>query len=367
MAGERITRRGFLEQIAAGGLTAVAYFICAGLLEGEGKEFELDWLAYPERYKFRLRQPALPANNQGIFINTPFLYLAEDEAVDRLLPSLGPWTKGVRVFINDKYEPRLGEYDKRVLDRLVVYGEKLAAMGKTLQVDFFDGFTMHRTWNPIYGGSGATSPYAAYGNEAFFGEEKVVNTFIDRVRSILPTVLAIPNLSALSIANELRPTGGKQGRLEFAAWYQRIVDEIRQWSVDMPIYSGVARPSLLSQIAGLTANTAHLYPFLNVERELLKNEQDVPEPIVVQEVGATNTYFGFDFPVSRDEILSEYLRSILQRTTMIDYASRTVTLAMATLYPWKLDNYVDGFHVDGTFERTNEVLATLAGIYERLG
>ena len=348
-------------------MTALAYFVWAGLLEGEREEFDLDWLTHPEQYRFQLRHSALPDDNQGIFINTPFLYLADDEAIDKLLPSLGPWTKGARVFIDDRYEPRLGEYDKKVLDRLVTYGAKLAALGKTLQVDFFDGYTMHRTWNPIYGGNGATSPYAVYGNEAFFGEEKPVNAFIDRIRAILPTVLSIPNLSALSVANELRPVGNKQGRLEFAAWYQRIVDEIRQWSVDIPIYSGVARPSLLPQIAGLTANTAHLYPFLNVEQELVESGRTTPQPIVVQEIGATNTYFGINFPVSRDEILSGYLRSVLQRTTEVNRISRTVTLVTATLYPWKLDDYSDGFHIDETYEKTNEVLATLAGIYERLG
>lgn len=348
-------------------MTAFAYFVCAGLLEGEGKEFDLEWLEYPERYRFRLRCPALPANNRGIFINTPFLYLADDEAIDRLLPSLGPWTKGVRVFINDRYEPRLGEYDKKILTRLVAYGEKLAAMGKTLQVDFFDGYTTRRSWNPIYGGQGATSPYAASGNEAFYRDEKYVNAFMERIRSILPTVLAIPNLSALSIANELRPAGGKQGRSEFAAWYQKIVDEIRQWSAEIPVYSGVARPGLLPSISGLTANTAHLYPFLNVEQELVESEQAAAQPVVVQEIGAANTYFGFYFPLSGDEILSGYVRSVLRRTTEVDRAGRTVTLATATLYPWKLDNYVDGFHIDETFERTNEILATLAEIYEGLG
>ena len=67
--------------------------------------------------------------------------------------------------------------------------------------------------------------------------------------------------------------------------------------------------------------------------------------------------------MSRDEILSGYLRSVLQRTTEVNRISRTVTLVTATLYPWKLDDYIDGFHIDETFERTNEILATLATIY----
>lgn len=153
-------------------------------------------------------------------------------------------------------------------------------MGKTLQVDLFDGFTMRQTWNPVYGGNGATSPYAIEGAEAF----------VNRIRSILSTVLAIPNLSAVSIANELMPAGGKQGRLEFAAWYQKIVDEI----------------------------------------------------------------------------FSLFLRFILSQTSSVNRVNRIVTLSMATLYPWKLDNYVDGFHFDETFKRTNDILVTMAGIYERL-
>ncbi len=360
MAGEQISRRQFLKD----GLTVLGYLALAGLLEKERKEFDLNWLEHPEQYRFQLRHSSLPNDNQGVFINTPFLYLADDEAIDRLLFSLGPWTKGVRVFIDDWYEQKLGEYSEDVLSRLVTYGKKLEAMGKTLQVDLFDGFTMRQTWNPVYGGNGATSPYATAGAEAFFGDQRYIDAFTFRIRSILPTVLAIPNLSAVSIANELVPAGGKQGKLEFASWYQRIVDEVRWWSTDVPIYSGTANPGLLPPIAGLTANTAHLYPLLGVEQELMNSEKDFP--IVVQEVGVTNTYFGHNLPVSNDDIFSLYLRSVLNQTSSVNRTNRTVTLSMATLYPWKLDNYVDGFHIDETFEETNEILIAMAGIYEGL-
>ena len=361
-----ISRKEFLKKTFAGGMTALTYLICAGILEKERNEFDLSWLDNPEQYSFRLRHPALPVDNRGIFVNTPFLYLAPDEDVDRLLLQLAPWTKGVRVFINDRYEPKLGEYNKKVLARLITYGEKLAAMGKTLQVDLLDGYTMHHTWNPIYGANVATSRYVVAGNEAFFSEEVFIDAFIQRVRSILPTILTIPNLSAISIANELRPARGRHGRLEFAKWYQKVVSEIRQWTSDIPIYSGVARPSLLPPITRLTANTAHLYPFLQVEQDLMESEQVATQPIVVQEIGATNTYFGIVFPVGRDEILSEYLRSVLYQTTSVDQVSKIVTLGTSTIYPWKLDNYVDGFHIDESFENTNEMLATLAFIYEGL-
>lgn len=357
MAGEQISRRQFLKD----GATVLGYLALAGLLEKEKNEFDLDWLEHPEHYRFQLGHNSLPSDNQGIFVNTPFLYLADDEATDRLLLSLGPWTKGVRVFLDDRYEQKLGEYNEDVLSRLITYGKKLEAMGKTLQVDLFDGFTMRQTWNPVYGSNGATSPYAVVGSEAFYGDRRYIDAFVSRIRSILPIILAISNLSAVSVANELVPSAGKQGRLEFAAWYQRIVDEIRRWSIDIPIYSGVASPSLLPPIAGLTANTAHLYPFLGVEQELMNDGAD--SPIVVQEVGATNTYFGHNLPVSHDEIFSLYLRFILSQTSSVNRVNRIVTLSMATLYPWKLDNYVDGFHFDETFEKTNDILVTMAGIY----
>ncbi len=89
-------------------------------------------------------------------------------------------------------------------------------------------------------------------------------------------------------------------------------------------------------------------------------------PIVVQEVGVTNTYFGHNLPVSNDDIFSLYLRLVLNQTSSVNRANRAVTLSMVTLYPWKLDNYVDGFHIDETFEKTNEILIAMAGIYEGL-
>ncbi len=360
MEGRPISRREFLKDSA----TVLGYLTLIGLLEKEKNEFGLDWLGHPEQYKFQLRHTSLPSDNQGIFVNTPFLYIADGDVVDRMIANLSPWTKGVRVFIDDRYEQRLGEYNNDVLSRLITYGKKLEAIGKTLQVDFFDGFTMRQTWNPVYGSNGATSPYAGEGVKAFYRERRYVDAFVSRIRSLLPTILSIPNLSAVSIANELVPAGGNMGRLDFAVWYQRAVDEIRQVSTDIPIYSGVANPSLLPAISGLTANTAHLYPFLGVEQELVND--GAGSPIVVQEVGATNTYFGHILPVSRDEIFSLYLRFVLSRTSNVNRASKTVTLSMATLYPWKLDNYVDGFHFDETFEESSQMLASLAGIYEGL-
>jgi hypothetical protein len=169
---------------------------------------------------------------------------------------LKSWIKGVRIILNDSLETDLGKYRDSVLEQLVSFAGKLDAMGKKIQVDLFDGYTMRDTSDPVYGKNDASSPYAKDGYTAFYTQDEYKEALINRIKHIAPVLNSIPNLTTVGIANELVYPPGDVGEELFAEWYRTMIPETVKALPDIPILSGAADPRMLpDKMTGLTAKS----------------------------------------------------------------------------------------------------------------
>lgn len=340
---ERLTRREFLK-----GLGLAAFSIaCGNLLHSIEHNNNLDWLESPNGWKF-FSTNTLPTKLTGAHVATPFLYTSTSEIIDRLLDEVGFGIKSATIFIDDRFEKTLGNYEDGVLSKAKEFAETLYRRDMDIILVLFDFYTMRKTWNPFYGSHDATSPYAIYGEEKFYSSKRLNDNFIERIKRITKRAKNFPNLAAVAIANEPYPPEGNPFDENFIRWFKRMIEVIKEELPDTPILPGVANPFFITdEIKGLGANTAHVYfhdplSFINT----IKYSKNGKLPLFVHEFGAVEEIFGYRVPFNVDNLLSQVARELLARGSSTNFEEREVELRITSLTFWKKDNYVDGFNFD---------------------
>lgn len=304
----------------------------------------------------------LPSELSGIHLNSPFLWKCVDspEILETAIRNAHQFdARTIRIFINDEFEPNLGDYRPEVLEKI----EKLAQKFP-LQVDLFDAYPLlhaHK-FNVIYGPSSLSSPYLMAKEEKslvqrqldFFTDKTIGEIFLRRTRKIIERLNHTPGIVAWSVANELVPPvkSKKEAQKLLSDWYEKVVITIRQLDKKRPIISGVADPNLLDEKrlkkCGLTANTLHLYPFSGDIENVLQNQEVLP--LVCQEIGFPHEFLGFSFSLVYDELFSRFLSHALFRSIEVNEKERWIRPKVTGVGLWRLSSPGDG-HQDG-FELT---------------
>lgn len=307
-----------------------------------------------ERLKdFTILPPERPAPSEltGINLNVPFLWREVDspEKIERAIENAQQFdARTIRVFINDEFEPELGDYRFEVLEKI----EKLAQKFP-LQVDLFDAFSLLRAnkFNPVYGSSLLSSPYLV---ADFFTDKPIREIFLERVRKIVSQLNHVPKIVAWSVANELKPSARtkEEARKVLTDWYEEVIKTIRHLDPKRPILSGVADPTLLDEerlkACGLTANTIHFYPdpTENAFRFYQTNYKKVL-PLICQEIGFPSKIFGFSFSFAHDELFSRFLSYCFSQFIEINEKEKWLRPNLTSIGLWRLsfegDPHQDGF------------------------
>lgn len=301
---------------------------------------------------FTILPPEFPTPSElvGINLNAPFLWQEVDspEKIERAIKNASQFgARSIRVFINDEFEPELGNYQFEVLDKIKKLAQKFP-----LQVDLFDAYPLFHAsdFNPVYGSSSFSSPYLVE-KVNFFTDKSIQETFLKRVKVVVEYLNHHPGILAWSVANELTPPVQTKERAKeiLTSWYEKVITEIRKIDKERPILSGVANPTLLDEEklkqCGLTANTLHLYPFLGKE-DTLSTQSRRSLPLVCQEVGFPSQIFGFSFLFAHDELFSRYLSRHLLSFIEINEKERWLRPKVTSIGLWRL-TFEDDSHQDG--------------------
>ena len=308
-----------------------------------------------------------PPEITGINLNSPFLWREVDspQKIEKAIQNANQFgARTLRVFINDEFEPELGNYHFKVLEKV----EKLAQRFP-LQVDLFDAYPLLHAnkFNLTHGSSFLSSPYLSVGKEKslaqrqldFFTDETIRKIFLKRVKEIIGRLNHVPQVVAWSVANELAPPVGtkEEARKMLSHWYEKVIITIRQIDKERPIISGVADPTLLDEKrlkeSGLSANTIHLYPNLTDSVgsafKLYQTQHQKALPLVCQEIGFPSQILGLSFSFAHDELFSRYLSHSLSHFVEINKKERWLRPKVTSIGLWRLtfegDSHQDGLGI----------------------
>jgi len=346
----RVTRREFF--LIAIALLTTSLFSCLDLRNSNDNVslFNLEKIKnlnviLPER---------LPPNELiGINLNAPFLWreVNSPEKIKKAIENAYQFkARTIRVFINDDFEPKLGEYRYEVLEKIGRLAQEYP-----LQVDLFDAFSLFHSnkLNLVYGSFPLSSPYLGVD----FFADKSLEIFLKRVRRIISYLNHVPGIVAWSVANELEVphTEKEKAREILTGWYEEVIKTIRSLDPKRPILSGVADPTLLDEerlkACGLTANTIHLYPnpFKNLLKSYYQPKHKKILPLICQEIGFPSRVLGVSFDFFYDKLLSRYLTNNLLSFFKIDEKKGLITPEITSIGVWRLsfegDLHQDGFEL----------------------
>lgn len=305
---------------------------------------------------FSVLSPEFPTPTEliGVNLNAPFLWreVNSPEKIERAIKNAHQFgAQTIRVFVNDEFEPELGNYQFEVLTKI-----KKLAQKYPLQVDLFDAFSLVHAnkLNPVYSSSALSSPYLME-KKGFFTNQSIQETFLERVRKIVEDLNKTPGIVAWSVANEVALPAQtiEKAKETLTSWYEKVITEIRKIDKERPVLSGVADPTLLDEErlkrCGLTANTLHLYPFSGDENSLNTQSQK-SLPLVCQEIGFPSRIFGFSFSFIHDEIFSRYLSHNFSSFFEVNEKEKWLRPRVTSIGLWRLtfegDSHQDGFGID---------------------
>lgn len=264
-----------------------------------------------------------------------------------------------RQFINDDYEAVLGNYNDNVLSRIRDCADILARNELTLQLDLGDCYDLRTSWNVNQGGHQAHSPYAADGEYGFYQMSKYQEAYLQRIKHIVQNIKDIPNLRAVTIANEPAPPNTEDGEEVFQAWMARMAMEIKGMIPDKQVLAGVADPRYIKgKVRGLDVNTVHFYEgaieFGGLDDFLARS----PLPVLVQEWGVPKFFMGMPMHENLDRDQDEFLRKVIATVSQVDYMEKRVDINVTGLGVWCIDAVEDGFLYEvEKMPKTNEDLA----------
>ena len=357
-------RRDFLKLLAVTAATATvnAYPQISKTLNAPWLYFDPENIdgagRFPDLKDYRVISPdhRLPADLNGIYSNSPKLYLSDESTQNRYLKKINMLgAKRVRLFIADEVEPQLGQYNDNVLKRVAEFANKVDGV----EIDLADFFTIGNclTDNPVYGHDIPSSPYNPTkdrsGYDRVYTDPKMVAAFQNRIDHIINKLLNdyhIGNIKTWSF-NEPAPPGDAAGPEILTNWYKKMVDAIRQIDPKTPVFSGAAVPWHINEkvIPGLTANTFHLYPFNSVNFQKLNDYLHSPQsvlPLVCQEAGFPEQIFGQTIPDGLYNYLyTNFLQKLISYTTVFDHKNKLITPGVLSIGVWKIDTYSDGYNV----------------------
>ncbi len=308
--------------------------------------------------KFEIKKPRdYPEELKGILINSPYLHLYDEEEQDLYLnkaKSLG--ASRVRVFLDDAYEPKIGEYRGEVLERVLKLSQKATTKGLAIEVDLFDCFTLGNSLinnfsypTPV---SLPTSPYNKtrdkLGYFKFFVDEDLKDAFKFRVKDVV-SKLKGTSVNIVSCANEANPAlwslPENEAKDVLTKWYQEVVEVIRVENPDLIVLTGLAEPWSVDskKIPGISANTLHAYPFSTNLKRLESFNENIP--LVCQETGFPYRFLLRIPSEVRNYLSLSFARKLILSLMLVDEGKKEIHPKVLSIGIWKLGKHDDGFNV----------------------
>ena len=346
MSPEKIARRDFLKKT----IYTTGALVGIGSIPGIVNEFT-DVLPDDsiENLKVCPSFP-LPQELRGLSMNSPFLHCFPEAQNSVISDSLKAGVTNLRIFIDDAFEPTLGDYKNNVISSIKNLHQNIASQTDTLHtiVSLYDAYGMTERLNLVHGRNKITSPYCDGSPEdyrKFFTDEKIKSRFLNRAKIIIESLGDTNVVSAWEVGNEFSPPAGEDGQAIFQDWFSAAAGSISKMDpAKRPIISGVARPWYIDERGfegvGLI-NTIHIYPapfIFNDFRDYLGRE-DRRLPLFVEEIGFPGKLLEMNIPPSLvDAFYNNFLNMAIRSATF----SKNL-LAIDGLVPWKIDGYEDGY------------------------
>jgi hypothetical protein len=255
---------------------------------------------------------------------------------------------GARVFLDDRFEPSIGNYQMGYLDQVASLSRRMP-----ITLDLFDGYHLLHKSEP-------DSPYLGKGSRNLYErqmdiliDEEVQRAYLKRTSTIVDRLKDEPGILAWGLANELNLNRNQYADVArpgtLSSFHTKLFDRQIQTILSLddkrPILIGVDDPNLvdeeeLSKFDGRVFNTIHVYPTTEHEEMIsnyLSNEHLLP--LVCQEVGFSRALLRQE-DGQYDSVLAGYLKNIF--TKLDPY--------IVAFGPWRLtgngDSHSDGYEIN---------------------
>ncbi|OGE14279.1 hypothetical protein A3B39_00310 [Candidatus Daviesbacteria bacterium RIFCSPLOWO2_01_FULL_37_10] len=338
-----MSRRSFMKLVGMGGLAAFTLEVLGKHLTGGAT----------------LPKFAISQEISGIIPNCPFLPYEKVEVQERMINNLRLWEAScARVFLDYKFEEKLGEYKGNLLDQIAATSRLIP-----LTVDLFDAYHALHSSTP-------SSPYLVLKNGrdiyekqyAIFTDTEVRKALLRRVRVAVTELKDEQGIIAWGLANELNlrkpqhmllaKAQGRTLREVHTDLFEEMIEEILSIDHKRPITIGVDDPNLidekrLDKFKHHVVNTIHVYPGSLHDRIISTYQNGESErilPLICQEVGFSRSMFntGISVPTEPeyDEITSVFFEQTFSKLFPYIFA----------FGPWRIsaqgDSHSDGFEIE---------------------
>lgn len=301
----------------------------------------------------------LPQNLVGLSINAPYAYLATESEIHHMVKNmkiLG--ASNVRIFLDDGFEPQLGNYDKVRLGRVrnfsrTIYEKSEGTIG--IIPSMIDGYTLFHSdrFNPVYGSKPISSPYIIDKQKKnlknsqvqFFTDHELKRVFTERLKFLISGLVDLPNINAWELGNELEVYAQKEtARAILTDWYDEMVGDVRALDPIRSICTGLAKPWQIDEsplIGKGVVNTAHLY-IKPSDRLLDEFHHFLPKsrlPLILGETGMPRK-FG-PFRSNTNSLMFSFIKRILELSSVGD------RFYVGQIGLWQMDpRHRDGYEID---------------------
>lgn len=320
----------------------------------------------------------IPSSLTGIIPNCHHLPYIENseiqEGLNKNIDMIGPIC--TRVFLDDQFEPRPGDYQQAPLDKIAKLSRRRA-----LAVDLFDAYTALHS-------SKLSSPYLVpkQGRDirdqqwAIFTDPDIRQTLANRLKVAVQALKGEPGIKAWCVANELnlRVNDISLMRDLHTDLFQQLVEEILSVDSSRPIFIGIDDPNLIieerfTQYRTPIINTIHVYPWPSHLKMVYdyRGKEEHYLPLACQEIGYPRAQLGNVRSVKvtpdYDRVLSQFSIQIFNGLSSQDFEEGT-TPFISSWGPWRIsaegDTHNDGFEIMP--DKMPESLATFNHIRESL-
>lgn len=291
----------------------------------------------------------------GIVPNCLYLPYLPPEVQEKMVENLEACeASAVRVFLDDRFEERLGKFNLQYLDQIAQ-----ASRRTPITLDLYDGYHLLHKKDPDSPYLGESSQDLTQRQMGILLDDKTKEAFLQRTAVVVGWLRGEPGIKAWGLANELNLrkrryaraalSTGKSLKTLHTDLFESQIQTILSIDRSRPILIGVDDPNLideerLSKYQGLVFNTIHVYPARENEqiiREYIQTNEHYL-PLVCQEVGYSRSLVkgGVHTPEEYDAILARFLSNTLV----------TLYPHITAFGPWRItapgDSHSDGYEID---------------------
>lgn len=326
----------------------------------------------------RKQNSGMPASLTGIIPNCHHLpYIENPEIQEKLIKNIKmSGAVCTRVFLVDRFEPRLGDYQQAQLDKVAKLSKRMP-----LTVDLFDAYaTLHA--------SAPSSPYLVdkLGRDlkekqmAIFTDPEIRKALARRLKVAIQALKGELGIKAWGMANELnlRINDIAPMRDLHTDLFQELVETILSVDSSRPIFIGIDDPNLVieerfTHYRSPIINTIHVYPYSSHLKMVYdyRSKEEHYLPLAGQEIGYPRAQRGYEGSVV---VTPDYDRTLSQFSIQIFNGLSThasegeITPLFSAWGPWRIsaegDPHNDGFEIIP--DKMPELSDTLSYIRESL-